>query len=435
MAIAIKEEDARTEFKENLDEEGILKTIVAFANTAGGTIFIGIKDNGTISGVTPGKGKLEGFISKTTNEIKPAIYPQIEKIEQEGKLIIRIGVSESVQKPHLYKGVAYKRIDKTTIAITNPQELLAIVQTRFFADREIVAGATLEDLDTETINRFIQKGISAGRLPSETTTESLFKNMNLVKGGTPTTAAIILFGKNPGKFFPQHGIKCAVMRGTSIIDIANYEGNFFRCLDDALVFATKSVRRRIEIRGLIREEILLPPVDALRECLVNSLVHRDYSVMSSGYLGISETGVEVKNPGTLSGLSISDLKKPHQSFARNPLLANCAYLGGYIEKWGLGTLKLVESARSVGIESEFSEKQGFFRVLFPYRGNALNPRQEKLRNLIMHGKSLKLKAGRLAKSSGVSLATAKRDLDTMVEMGFLEKSGRGPSAAYRNKLA
>lgn len=425
-----KEEGVDVEYKEGLDEEAILRTLTAFANTKGGTIYIGITDKGVVKGAVIGRNKLELLVARITNEIKPALYPEIEKEKIEKKEIIKISVAESSQKPHMYRAVVYKRVGKNTIAVTNPEEILRILSTRTAYDSKIVEEASLDDLDRKTVDNFIRLAERKGRIPLHRKGyEEVLTNLGLVKKGKITLAALVMFGKDPGRFIPHHGFKCALLRGFDIIDIQEYAGNFFECVEAVINFATKYAKKKIRMEGLVRKEEYLPPYEALREAVVNAAIHRDYAIMSSSYLSISEKGLEIKNPGVLIGLEKEDLKRAHSSITRNPLLAKIAYLSGYVEKWGIGTLRITQAARSVGIEPVFDELAGFFIVTFPYKERALNKRQAKALELIE--KDGYVKASKLAQFFGVSLATAKRDLDSMVGLGLLVKVGKARTSVYK----
>ncbi len=419
-----------TEYKEGLDEENIIKTLTAFANTKGGTVYVGVTDAGIVKGAGVGKGKLEHLVGRVNNEIKPSLYPEIEKEKIDKKEIIKISVSESNQKPHMHKGVVYKRVGKNTIAVTSPDEILNILSTRTAYDSKIVEEATIDDLDRITIDSFVKLAERKGRMPIYVKErEEVLEKLGLVKAKKITLAALVMFGKNPTRFIPNHGFKCALLRWLDIIDIQDYNENFFECVEAAMNFATKYVKKKVKIEGLIRREEYLPPYEALRESVINAAIHRDYTIMSSNYLSISEEGVEIKNPGALIGLEKEDLKKAHSSITRNPLMAKVAYLSGYIEKWGIGTIRITDTSRSVGIEPDFEEKGGFFTVRFPYREIVLNKRQKNTIKFVE--KEGYVKASKLAVLFGVSLATAKRDLDRMVGFGLLKKSGKARSSMYK----
>ncbi|MBI5051311.1 putative DNA binding domain-containing protein, partial [Candidatus Micrarchaeota archaeon] len=356
-------ETERLEFKKSLASlEEIIETLVAFSNTAGGEIKIGFGDGHELVGVSIGKNTLENLSKQIAESTSPKLFPTISEEEADGRSTISIKIDEGLDKPYFCKGTAYKRVGRSNIKLDkNEIENLIIKKYQLGSnfDGETCTGASFEDLDQQTIDRFID--LSKGRIghnQQNKNAKTILENLNLLRDGKLTNSAIILFGKNPQKFFPQYSVRCGFFKGQEIVDINLAEGNFFQMLDGAMSFITKYIKKRVHIEGLVRKEIFEYPENVIREAVVNSIVHRDIRNASSNYISIYEDRIEVKNPGLIpEQIKIEDLKKDdHPSIPRNKLIARTAYLAGYIEQWGTGTSKIVRLCRTEGLkEPEFSE--------------------------------------------------------------------------------
>ena len=198
---------------------------------------------------------------------------------------------------------------------------------------------------------------------------------DLIKDGKLLNAAVILFCKKENKQFIQSNIKLARFRGidkTEFLDNKVYRANIFDLYDkamDYLVFALP-VAARIEPGNPIRVETPTIPYTVLREALINALVHRDYShTGGSVSVAIYDDRVNISNTGGLpSSLRISQLSKIHQSVPRNPLIANVMYISKNIEKWGRGTLDMIQDCKKAGLPlPEYEEVGGGFSITLPFK--------------------------------------------------------------------
>ncbi|MDZ7794586.1 MAG: ATP-binding protein [Spirochaetia bacterium] len=193
-------------------------------------------------------------------------------------------------------------------------------------------------------------------------TFQILEKLKLTEGKKLKRASIILFGKDPMRFYPniqvkigRFGIDAADLRFQEIV-----EGNLVQMLHEVQVQLNyKFLTRPITFEVFQRLENDLYPIDALREMLLNALVHRTY-MGATIQMRVYDDQLSIWNEGALPyGLSLEDLKKEHSSRPRNPLIANACFLGGYIDTWGRGTLKIINACREAGLpEPEFTEKNG-----------------------------------------------------------------------------
>lgn len=234
-------------------------------------------------------------------------------------------------------------------------------------------------------------------------------------------------------------MRIGIFRGDEILDSHDFTGTLWEQLDGAMARFRQVLRVRFDIRveepsleGLQREEKWEYPLEALREAVVNALIHRDYTYPADIQIRLEEDRLEVWSPGELPPpLTPDQLYQPHSSVLRNPLLAQAFYFAGIIERWGTGTTRIVHLCREQGLpEPEFANRQGGFRVTFlkdPYtperlRKLGLNERQIKAVLYVKeHGEISNQKYREL---TGVSKRTASRDLDDLAAHGLLEKHGQ-----------
>ncbi len=419
------EESERIELKRSLsDEEGILKSIVALANSKGGKVLIGVDEEKGAVGVKIGKNTVENLAKKISESIEPPLLTNIEIIRIGGKRVIEITVGESKIKPHFYKGVAYRRVGRINVKLT-PQELLSLMKeskgTRF--EEEIAEGG-LEEIDEKAVKEFYLKAEKSGRLKGgKGGVRIILEKLNL------KNAAILLFGKKPVKHFPYFSFRAAVSTSErfdieSLIDMRLFEGNIFQLIKEVSDYLEFHLPKKIEVEGLRRVEKPFIPKSVIREIVVNSLIHRDFAAPSPNYLLITPTFFEVYNPGgLLPQLKVEDLYKEHSSALRNPLCARVAYYAGYVDEWGNGTVKILHACAKEGVLPKFYVKNNFFYVRIPYEGESTE--EKILKNL---GKPQR--AEEIAKKVGLSERRVRSYLGKLIAMGVVEKKRKGRRVVY-----
>ncbi len=377
-------EQQNIEFKAQWTDT-ILKTACAFANTNGGSIYIGIDDNGNPVELENVRKLMEDIPNKIKNII--GIVPNVNLIEKGGNQIIKIDI-ESYKYPVSYKGALYKRCGSTDTELSGAELTRFLLQKSGFVwDQTIEPSATLEDIKLETLNHF--KQLSQKRLSFISTEDDiklLLEKLNLIENGNLKRAAILLFGKNPRKFFITSYMQIGrFVSESEVISSDIIEGNLFEQVEKAIeILRIKYLQNRFYYEGIVRKEDLEIPEAALREGIINAVIHRDYMISAQTQLRVYDDKVWLWNAGKLpEGISIEQLKKPHASFLRNPLLADIFYKAGYIESWGRGTLNIINYCTSTDLpEPEMREEMnGFLLVIHKY-GEASEKTSEKILQLI-----------------------------------------------------
>ena len=370
-------ESETLEFKKSIGEsKEIIKTISAFANTKGGRIFIGVSNYGKALGVEIGKDTAERFVNQITQNTDPKVHPHItvEKIDE--KQIIIIKVKESSDHLVLAFGRPYRRVGKSTLQMSKDEyerSILAKHKDKLYFDSQTCKEATLKDIDKEKIKWFLKKAKAERNLNIDYSTSSIeaLKRLNLLIDNKPTNAAILMFGKNPQRFFIQSEIRCARFKGIKavkpFIDMKVIDGSIYEQIDQAEKFILFNIKKAawIEPGKIERQEKWEYPPDAIREAIINAIAHRDYNSSANVHISIFDDRIEIWNPGKLPPpLTPKNLKEEHKSIPVNPSLANLLFLIKYIERWGTGTNDIIKWCREEDLpEPIFKEVTGGFAVV------------------------------------------------------------------------
>ena len=335
-------ENQHVEFKSNFNVD-VLESLVAFANTEGGTVYIGISDKGKITGVNLNDESIQHWVNEIKSKTEPALLADANLIEIEGKKIVLFSVKEYPIKPISLQGRYYKRIRNSnhllsTVEIAN----MSLSSLQLSWDSYPAYGKTLDDLDIETIHKFIEKVNSNGRLTLRGGTwQENFQKLNLIKSGQPTNAAFLLFGKeNIGYNVHVGRFKTPYM----IIDDRMMNCNLFEAVEETMRFLISQIKVAYEITGITtqRTQIFEYPLPALREIVLNSFIHRDYTNPMDVQIKVFDNKITFFSPGELYGKQTvaALLTDEYQAYTRNKLIAEAFYLTGDIEKYGTGYTRI-----------------------------------------------------------------------------------------------
>lgn len=294
----------------------------------------------------------------TTNRIT---FDEIYELTYEGKRVVMFQIPAAPQGlPIAYKGHYYGRDNESLVALNLHEIEYIRSQIKANSDwsAEIVAGATIEDIDPEAVRYFVNVGIDSARLSVATkhqSVEQVLDSLNMVaNNGQLKRAAILLFGKNPLRFFT--GVRFRIGRfGQGETDLMSQdvvEGNCIQMADRVLeILKNKYLVSTIKYEGLRRKEELEIPVMALREVLYNAIVHKSY-LGTDIQMQVYADRVVVWNEGQLpEGYTLETLMQPHKSRAKNQLIADAFFRAGFIEAWGRGIGKVCEEMQAYGLKA------------------------------------------------------------------------------------
>jgi len=433
-------ESARLEFKESLDEAA-METISAFANTSGGILLIGVNDKGEAKGTSLGPESTAGWANRIAQSTR--IHPEITVLEYEEKTIVAIRIDESPVKPVPYRGRYFKRVDRATRQMTDDDITRAVLERLDLAWDEIAESRSdLSDIDEATFGRFRKLCNRKGRrpVPDEDSTEAALRKLGLMEDGHLLRATILLFGREPQRFYPSSIIKVGRFSGPEVItDDLEIRGNILGAVETVLAYFRQNLSTGFGLEGGAARNVSWEyPMEALREAIINSASHRDYSDMGVIQVRWHDDRLVILNPGgLLPPLTVESLKEEHVSRPRNRKLAEMLFYAGWVERWGSGTLRMYGECQKARLpEPVFEEKLGGLWLTFGrlslnenwLRSIGLNARQ--IQAVLHVGKTASISNTEYRTLTGASRETAKRDLADLVARRILARKGQKRGFRY-----
>lgn len=380
-----KGESSTVQFKEKVkDAYKIATEMVAFSNSKGGHLIIGVNDKtGDVTGLSYKDIQDTNLllVNAASDNVKSPITIFSETISISEKNVLVVQVNEGSNKPYKdNKGIAWIKNGSDKRKVTSNEELARLLQSsgNIYADEAIITGATIDDLDMNTFKkclyrkhheRFSLLNINLVQLLKLSIDEILekldlnlpvdriLKNMGLAANGSLTLAGLLLFGQSPQTFRPVFNIQCASfigddMSGTEFRDKENLSGNFLAIFKHVSGFLNRNLRKVQKEKDFNTPGVLEIPAIALQELLVNALVHRDYFISSSIKLFIFDNRVEIISPGILPNTLTIEKIKSGISVARNPILHSTAqYILPY-SGLGSGILRAINHYRDIEFEND-----------------------------------------------------------------------------------
>lgn len=358
------------EFKKTTGElkEGIISIVSILNKHQSGKLYFGIKDNGEIIGQDVSSKTLRE-VSKTISEnIEPKIYPTVNKIKIEDKECILVEF-EGDDIPYLAYGRAYMRVgdEDRQLSAKEIRKLILKDENDIGKWENKVSDYTVEDIDEELLKEFIEKCRKAKRINFPyTNKEEILKKLNLVnKNNQLLNAGYILFAKE-AKLELQMAIFATETKLT-FLDIDQVFGNVFELIEVGESYIRKNIKWPVNFKSGSMERVEIPeiPLEAIREAIINSLIHRDFKNPKSNEVAIYKDRVEIFNPGEFpEGFKPEDFIEGQGSIPRNPLIANTLYLSKDIEKWGSGFRRITEACQKSNTKVKFEIRKDGFMVIF-----------------------------------------------------------------------
>lgn len=429
-------EDVHLELKREFTKD-TLKTVVAFANTSGGNIYIGVDDLGEVIGVTdPDKELLQ-----LTNSVRDGIRPDVTQFTsstfetRENKQIIEFEVQKGTACPYYLsaKGLrpegVYIRQGSSSVPASESQILKMIKETdgdSYEQLRSLNQDLTFETLEKEFALAHIPLGKPQMRTLQIIGEDELFTNLGL-----------LLSDQCP------HTTKAAVFEGTSkneFKDRFEFTGSLIRQMREVYGFLDRYNRTRSVVRGLDRIDLREYPETAVREALLNSIVHKDYSYGSNSLVSVFDDRLEILTVGGLvKGLTKDDIMIG-TSVLRNKNLANVFYRLKWIEAYGTGVLRIKESYEGLDAEPAFEITDNAFKITLPaIKLNRSDRKAEPEHNgseikiLALLEKQTTIQRKDIEQEIGVSQPMAVKLLKRLLDKNAIVKMGSGKNVRYRLK--
>jgi ATP-dependent DNA helicase RecG len=368
-----KWEDFHTEFKEwPIHNDDLAASLVAFANTDSGQLILGVNKNHEIVGVNDSDKTMQRVDQVAYQNCEPPLTVVQETIRADGgAVVVVVNVPKGDQRPYrTNRGVYYIRTTSGRQQASR-QELLRLFQSSesLYYDETLVLRASLGDLDINSFESFVNRVYqeSPGQLQADTTL--LLRNLGLVKNldgkPYPTIASLLFFGRNPQQFIPHAYITLARIPGSSLAappsDAKSVDGVLPVMLEDTARFLRIHLQTAHQIRGFEPENRPEIPEEVLRELLVNSLAHRDYTVTAPIRVFVYDDRVEIRTPGGLPNtVSIEAMKLGAAHVLRNPIIYTLFSRIGLVTGIGSGVYRSIllvkeTSGKDLGIFLEANE--------------------------------------------------------------------------------
>ena len=382
----------------------IYDTISAFSNTSGGVIVFGVDetDNYEVCGVYDAA-DLQKKVVEQCNQMIPSVRATFSTINVEGKVIVVAEIPEVAfsDRPVYYSGAgiqkgSYVRVGDADIRMTDIEIYsLMTYKNKIYDEIRLVERADLEDLDNDKIDEFIKKQAKNKPNFAKLGKERMLKDLgiiNLDQNGKykPTVAGLMCFGIYPQSFFPQWMVTCVAVPGYEMgkvggigerfLDNKKAEGTIPEIIENVINFVIKnmSVKTIINNKTGKREDKSEYPINAIREGILNALIHRDYSSHTEGiYVQVRmyKDRIEIQNPGGLYGkISIDLLGRKRFYDARNPNIIRILEELNIVENRGSGIPTMIDEMELYGLKKPiFESTKGDFIVCFHGEGKQDTP--------------------------------------------------------------
>lgn len=365
-----KSENQYVEFKsEKVAAKDLAEEVVAFANGEGGEIWIGIEDDGTVSGLSRDYEADVMNICRTA--VIPPLTPLYEEVEVGGQKVARLVIAKGVDRPYYTTKNRYLVRVGSTKRVASREELIRLFQASGFFHYDLVPlnQATGADLDLSAVGEYFSRYRISFAGESEDEKMRLLAASDITDGqGRPTVGGLLVFGISPERFLPQAGIAFAHFKGremgSDLVDKKSFGGSLPRQVDNALAAIKANIVTGSTISNAKREESPHYPDKVFRELLVNAVVHRNYSISGSQIrVLLYQDRIEFISPGRLPNTVSIEKLSVGTSFARNPLLVRLMENLGYVDRLGRGLPMVCQEADRLGRKLHFQESGEEFRVV------------------------------------------------------------------------
>jgi len=429
------------EFKRDLSSpDGVLRTIVAFANTAGGVLLIGVEDRSrAIRGVSEPLDLEERLANLISDRISPRLVPEIEILPWRRTQVLALQVHPSPSRPHhlIREGRAagvYVRVGSTN----RRADADLIEELGRYARGEGFDEQPMPGLDSEALDfRAASESFATTRALARRDLETLRLLTEHQGRPVPTVGGMILFGRERDRHFPDAWIQAGRFAGTDkgrILDHAEIRSIPARGVEEAIAFVQKHSWHGATIGAVRRRDRWTLPPEAVREAIINAVVHADYAQRGAPIrLSIFDDRLEVENPGILPfGLTIEDLPRG-VSKLRNRVIGRVFQALGLIEQWGSGVQRMTASCREAGLPAPvFEEVATRFRVTIgaiPVGPPVLEETDQTILRLLGAGDGLA--TSQVAEAIGRSTRATRTRLSRLVDRGLVREIGTGPQDPRR----
>ncbi len=380
-------EDSRTQFKQTItNPKSVAGDLVAFSNSKGGRILIGVNDQGSVVGLSADDiRRINQLVSTTaTDHVRPSVNPTTENISVGEMLVMVVTVQEGISKPYSdLDGVFWVKSGADKRKVTSREEVQRMLQSAdlVHADEVSIEGTSTGDIDLEHFSSFFEKLYED---PLEKALEKdgisliqLLNNLGLARENMLNLAGLMVFGRHPQRHRPAFLVKAVSFVGNDLSGEKYRDSqDIYGCLRDlhreTMSFLTRNLRRIQGDKGINTEGDLEVPQMALEELVVNMLLHRDYFISAPWRVFLFDNRIELISPGSLpNNLTVENIRNG-VSVIRNPLIASFATKGNELPYRGIGTGIRRALAYVPTLQFESDHKRNLFTARIPRNDNDQN---------------------------------------------------------------
>jgi len=438
-------ESSKLEFKETIPKSPqIIKTAIAFSNMNGGKLVIGVNDHGDILGIP----ELEAhqameWIEKLVFDASvPPILPLVYQQWIDNKVLLIMEVSAGSNRPYYQKSLGldkgtFVRLGRSTMqANADLIEELKWQARGITYDQLPMYHANIEHLDHSKIQEFIKRRRNGVKVLLN---DELLRSYEILTKEHhslyPTVAGTLLFGKNPQQFLTEAYVLCthfSGIEGREAISSRAMNGTLFEQYDAAYDFIIERLNKSFHIVGKKREEKLEMPAVAVREVLMNAILHRNYHISSPIKVAIYNDRIEIFSPGSFPGPVDPENLESGITYVRNHAIAKILWECAYIEKMGSGFITLFKSYRKYGLQPpKIFEGTNFVKAILPREKAIISHEKDEEVILSLFHVGSEISRSDIVERLQIPKTTAGRLLNKMTDEGKLLRQGKGRGTTYR----
>ncbi len=454
IEIASIGEDSKHQFKSDFSNPASLTAeIVAFCNSRGGYIFIGIDDDGNIVGLTRDRvSALNQMISNASSQmVHPPVNPITELLKVKDRFVLILQIEEGILKPYMdNNGVIWIKSGADKRKVTSREEIQRILQhsNLIHADEIRVREASLNKIDIAYFKKFYQNVFNEIYINADNEIPRILENMNLMKDGTLNIAGALLLAEEPNFLLPAFMVKAVSYPGIDIhvdtyIDSEDITGRIETQFKQAVAFISRNIHHIQAGQNVNSVGILEIPKVVIEEILANALIHRDYFYSSCVRIFIFEDRIEIINPGSLPENLTIDMMKYGVSCPRNNVLASFASKILVYRGLGNGVRRAIKEYPDIVFENDIEANQ--FKVIIKRiskaeniiiknsdqkkttrkrpKNNNMELSENDILILDLIKKEPKISRKKLSNVLKMSDSAVKWKLESLVEMGCIKRLG------------
>lgn len=406
------------EFKQTMTNS-FLKTVVAFANYDGGKIIFGLDDKGKIIGIKdPTK-----FAIDLENKINDSINPQVSyEIEIDQNNLVILNVESGDNKPYFYKSKSYKRNDSATVEVDHQELKRLILEGKNISYDQVPS--TYKDYNFSYLEGKLQEQLGIDKLNKD-----ILKTLELIDKNNELT--------NAGDIFADRNSR-------NMIDIVRF-GDDINTILSRFTYKDMSILKAFDraldkykeyyniekIDGMYRRKIELIPEPAFRESIANALVHRDWMIQSFIQISLTEEGIRIISPGSLTqGISEEEYINGNLSLMRNPIIANIFFRLDIIEAFGTGIRRIKKAYEDEIVKPEFKVYQNSIEVFLPVIEKSLNLSMDE-NKVIKALINKKLSSSQLGEITGFKKNKLIDLLNSLIDKSVVIREGKNRGTKYK----